>query len=104
MLDAYSRRVIGWAVDRTMGAELALAALDQAIATGQPQPGLVHHSDQGSQHACTDYVERLEACGAVLSMNLRRRIASRLSSPIGRRTFLAPATCPSRCSSTTIRQ
>ena len=69
VLDAYSRRVIGWALDRTMEAPLTLAALDQAIAVRQPQPGLVHHSDQGSQYACADYVDRLEACGAVLSMS-----------------------------------
>jgi transposase InsO family protein len=69
VLDAYSRRVIGWALDRTMEAPLTLAALDQAIAARQPQPGLVHHSDQGSQYACADYVDRLEARGAVLSMS-----------------------------------
>jgi putative transposase len=69
VLDAYSRRVIGWAVERTMEAPLTLAALDQAIASRQPKPGLVHHSDQGSQYACGDYIDRLEACGAVLSMS-----------------------------------
>jgi transposase InsO family protein len=69
VLDAYSRRVIGWALNRTMEASLTLAALDQAIAARQPKPGLVHHSDQGTQYACSDYVDRLEACGAVLSMS-----------------------------------
>lgn len=69
VLGAYSRRVIGWALERTMEAPLTLAALDQAIASRQPQPGLVHHSDQGSQYASVDYVDRLEACGAVLSMS-----------------------------------
>jgi len=52
-----------------MEALLTLAALDQAIAARQPKPGLVHHSDQGTQYACSDYVDRLEACGAVLSMS-----------------------------------
>ncbi len=52
-----------------MGTELVLVALDQAIANRQPKPGLVHHSDQGSQYACGEYVDRLEACGAVLSMS-----------------------------------
>ncbi len=69
VLDAFSRRVIGWALDRTMEAPLTLAALDQAIVTRQPKPGMVHHSDQGSQYACADYIDRLEACGAVLSMS-----------------------------------
>lgn len=69
VLDAYSRRVIGWALHRTMESPLTLAALDQAIARRQPQPGLVHHSDQGVQYACQDYVDRLETCGAVLSMS-----------------------------------
>jgi putative transposase len=69
ILDAYSRRVIGWALDRTMEAPLTLAALDRAITARQPKPGLVHHSDQGSQCACADYVDRLEANGAVLSMS-----------------------------------
>ena len=69
VLDAFSRRVIGWALDRTMEAPLTLAALDQAIANRKPKPGLVNHSDQGSQYACADYVDRLEACGAVLSMS-----------------------------------
>lgn len=79
VLDAYSRRVIGWAVDRTMNTELTLTALEQAIASRQPQPGLVHHSDQGSQYASGEYVDRLEACGAVLSMsqpNIRGRTAN----------------------------
>jgi transposase InsO family protein len=69
VLDAYSRRVIGWALERTMDTDLTLAALETAIASRQPQPGLVHHSDQGSQYASADYVDRLEACGAVLSMS-----------------------------------
>ena len=69
VLDAYSRRVIGWALDRTMDSGLTLAALEQAIAIRQPPPGLVHHSDRGSQYASAEYVDRREACGAVLSMS-----------------------------------
>jgi putative transposase len=49
ILDAYSRRVIGWALDRTLEDELTLAALQMAIARRVVQPGLVHHSDRGSQ-------------------------------------------------------
>jgi putative transposase len=69
VLDAYSRRVIGWALDRSLGAGVALAALEKALASRQPQPGLVHHSDRGAQYASAEYVNRLEACGAVLSMS-----------------------------------
>lgn len=69
VLDADSRRVIGWAVRRTLEKEVALAALDQAIANRQPGPGLVHHSDRGSQYASNDYVKRLEGIGAWMSMS-----------------------------------
>lgn len=69
VLDAYSRRVIGWALGRTMEAKLTLDALEKAIVARQPKLGLVHHSDQGVQYACQSYVDRLQACGAVLSMS-----------------------------------
>jgi putative transposase len=69
VLDAYSRRVIGWAASRAMDTELVLEALEKAITSRQPQPGLVHHSDRGSQYASAEYVDRLEKCGAVLSMS-----------------------------------
>jgi putative transposase len=49
ILDAWSRRVVGWAVGRRIDAELALAALEAASATRNPPPGCVHHSDRGSQ-------------------------------------------------------
>ncbi len=69
VLDAYSRRVIGWALGRTMDGSLTLAALEKAIASGHPRVGMVHHSDRGSQYASAEYVDRLESCGAVLSMS-----------------------------------
>ena len=69
VLDAYSRRVVGWALERTLETRLALAALDRAIAARGPRPGLVHHSDRGSQYASDKYVKRLEGIGAVLSMS-----------------------------------
>jgi len=69
VLDAYSRLVIGWALSRTMNSGLVVEALEKAIASRQPQPGLVHHSDQGSQYASAEYVGLLERCGAVLSMS-----------------------------------
>jgi putative transposase len=56
-------------LDRTLENGLAGEALDKAIVSRQPKPGLVHHSDRGSQYASADYVDRLESCGAVLSMS-----------------------------------
>jgi putative transposase len=69
VLDAHSRRVIGWALGRTLESSLTRNALDKAIASRQPKPGLIHHSDRGSQYASADYVHRLESLGAVLSMS-----------------------------------
>ena len=68
ILDAFSRRCIGWKLSRTIDTELALAALEQALADRRPAPGLIHHSDQGVQYASTAYVARLEAAGAQISM------------------------------------
>ena len=69
VLDAFSRKAIGWELGRTLETKLALAALEEAIASRHPQPGLVHHSDRGTQYASNDYLQRLEACGAHLSMS-----------------------------------
>jgi putative transposase len=61
ILDAYSRRCIGWALARSIDARLPLAALKMALSTRRCQPGkLMHHSDQGVQYACYDYVQVLE--------------------------------------------
>jgi putative transposase len=60
VLDAFSRRVLGWAVGPTLRAELPLEALNLAIQRRRPGPGLVHHSDRGVQYACGDYIGRLE--------------------------------------------
>jgi len=59
VLDAFSRRVIGWALERHLMTELPLSALKMALATRQIKPGLVHHSDQGKQYAAADYVSLL---------------------------------------------
>jgi putative transposase len=69
VLDAYSRKVIGWELGRTLETRLPLAALEAALANRRPRPGLVHHSDRGTQYASNEYVSRLEACGAHLSMS-----------------------------------
>jgi putative transposase len=71
ILDAFSRRCIGWHLSRTIDTALALVALDHAIAARQPTPGLVHHSDQGVQYASTVYVQRLAAIGAQVSMSAK---------------------------------
>jgi len=69
ILDAYSRRVIGWALDRTMEDELTLTALRMALARRTVQPGLVHHSDRGSQYASNNYTDLLKANGIDISMS-----------------------------------
>ena len=69
VLDAFSRKAIGWELGRTLETKLALGALEAALASRKPQPGLVHHSDRGTQYASNEYVQRLEACGAHLSMS-----------------------------------
>jgi putative transposase len=69
ILDAYSRRVIGWALDRTLDDELTIAALQMALARRVVQPGLVHHSDRGSQYASGDYTDLLKDHGVDISMS-----------------------------------
>jgi putative transposase len=59
VLDAYSRRVVGWALGRTLEAELTLTAPRRALARRRPAPGLVHHSDRGVQYACGAYTQLL---------------------------------------------
>ena len=71
MLDAFSRREIGWALDRTLEASLAIEALQMALRRRRPAPGLVHHSDQGVQYASTDYTNLLKASGITISMSRR---------------------------------
>jgi putative transposase len=60
VLDAYSRRVIGWALDRTLDDELTLTALRMALRRRIPAPGLVHDSDRGIQYASEDYTDLLK--------------------------------------------
>ena len=69
ILDAYSRRVIGWALDRTLEDALALAALRMALSRRALQPGLVHHSDRGSQYASNDYTDLLKGHSIEISMS-----------------------------------
>jgi len=69
ILEAYSRRVIGWALDRTMEDELTLTALRMALSRRLVQAGLVHHSDRGSQYASNDYTDLLKANGIDIRMS-----------------------------------
>jgi transposase InsO family protein len=69
ILDAWSRKVVGWELARTLGASLPIAALERAIAERQPPPGLVHHSDRGVQYASDDYVRVLAQHGMIPSMS-----------------------------------
>ena len=67
--DAYSRKAIGWQWGRNLDTSLPLGALEAAIASRHPRPGLVHHSDRGTQYASNQYVKRWEDCGAHISMS-----------------------------------
>ena len=69
ILDAFSRKVVGWELDRTLATRLAKAALEKAIAARQPAPGLVHHSDRGVQYASDEYVQMLQANQMTPSMS-----------------------------------
>jgi putative transposase len=69
ILDAYSRRCIGWQLGQSLEAELAIGALKMAISTRQLMPGLVHHSDQGVQYASDDYTGLLKENEIQISMS-----------------------------------
>lgn len=69
LLDLCSRRVVGWATSDRVNSDLTLRALRRALDQRQPGPGLLHHSDRGSQYACSEYRERLEKLGVEVSMS-----------------------------------
>lgn len=71
VLDAYSRRCVGWALSRWIDTDLTVAALTMALTARQPVPGLIHHSDHGVQYTSGDYMAVLEAVGARISMAAR---------------------------------
>ena len=71
ILDAWSRRVVGYAISRSIDARLAIAALKAAIRARQPPKGCIHHSDRGSQYACEAYRKLLADHGFVVSMGRR---------------------------------
>ena len=69
ILDGYSRKVVGWALDRTLATRLSIAALERALAERHPPPGLVHHSDRGVQYASGEYVQILYQHQIIPSMS-----------------------------------
>jgi putative transposase len=71
ILDAWSRKVVGYAVSKLLDTRLPLAALEAALAARSPAPGLIHHSDRGCQYASRQYRERLAAAGLRGSMSRR---------------------------------
>jgi len=69
VMDLYSRRIVGWSAGPRMKTALPLEALNRAIALRRPPPGLMHHSDRGSQYCAYEYRDRLSDIGAVPSMS-----------------------------------
>lgn len=69
LMDAYSRRVVGWELGEELRAELALTALDRALADRAIEPGIVHHSDRGVQYCCQTYIEKLQTHQFAVSMS-----------------------------------
>lgn len=71
VMDLFSRRIVGYAMEETMERSLVLSALEMALRARQPPPGLLHHSDRGSQYASLDYQARLQQAGCACSMSRR---------------------------------
>ena len=69
VIDLYSRRVVGWSIDRRMNKALVIRALMMAINLRQPPPGLIHHSDRGRQYTSHDYQALLKQHGMIASMS-----------------------------------
>lgn len=69
VLDAHSRCVVGWTLERHLGSILAIRAVKMALAARKPEPGMIHHSDRGFQYACPEYVRLLQDQGIQISMS-----------------------------------
>lgn len=69
ILDTYSRRIVGWSLSERLERGLAVSTLEKALESRQPPPGLIHHTDRGSQYASRDYRELVDATGLVFSMS-----------------------------------
>ncbi len=68
VLDTYSRRILGWSMANNLKTDLVLDALNMAIYTRRPQPGLIHHSDRGSHYTSVEFGSRLKEAGLLPSM------------------------------------
>jgi putative transposase len=68
VLDAYSRRIVGWSMANNLETDLVLDALNMAIYNRRPQPGLIHHSDRGSQYTSVEFGSRLKEAALLPSM------------------------------------
>jgi transposase InsO family protein len=68
LMDLFSRRIVGWALSKSLDHSLTLEALKIALARRNPSAGMIHHSDHGVQYACTEYVETLTNRGIIISM------------------------------------
>lgn len=71
IMDLFSRRIVGWSMQETMERSLVVSALEMALGARRPPPGLLHHSDRGSQYASGDYQEFLRQAGCTCSMSRR---------------------------------
>lgn len=69
VMDLFTRKIVGWSLKSNMTNTLVLEALDQAVAAQRPAPGLMHHTDRGSQYASLEYQEQLKKYGMVCSMS-----------------------------------
>ena len=69
ILDLFSRRVVGWSMSKRITSQLTLEALNMALWSRKPSPGLLHHSDRGSQYTCGDYRDVLDEHGVLCSMS-----------------------------------
>jgi transposase InsO family protein len=69
ILDLFSRKVVGWAISRSLERSLSISALQEAIKARNPPEGIVHHSDRGVQYACSDYTDLLLQHGFRISMS-----------------------------------
>src|SRR6185312_14538154 len=69
ILDSYSRKVVGWKLDRALTSRLAADALESAIELRRPLPGVVHHSDRGVQYTSPEYIGILKLHGMIRSMS-----------------------------------
>lgn len=79
VLDVYSRRLVGWAMESHLRTQLVVDALNMALWRRQPAPGLIHHSDQGVQYTSVSFGKRLEEAGIAASMG---RVGSALDNAI----------------------